>query len=738
MSRISIIFFMILTFLSITYSQVSESWVATYDGPGKSTDFAHKMVVDLAGNTYVTGQSIGSGTGFDYATIKYNSAGVQEWLARYNGPGNGIDIAEAIAIDLSGNIYVTGLSQGSAGDSEYATIKYDNNGNQLWVARYVGTGSGQANSIAVDLSGNVYVNGTYNHNIVTVKYNSSGVQQWASIYVTGNSDNWTGGDNLIQLDADGNVYVTGHNTIQSSGESDIIVIKYSPAGNQQWLVSYAYNQNYNNQASAFAVDGNKNVYVTGSTNTQFGDANFLTFRINSGGSVAWSRIFSTSYSSGFSLTIDGCGYVYAAGHVANSYLDLPFALVKYSPTGVQQWMRTYSGNVNSMNIGYAIKSDICSNIYVTGITSDTGNTPNARFAMKYNSNGTSIWTDVHPLNIASSYWDEGTDVALDLSGNVFSTGGKAGEPQDYVTLKYAQDFYTVSGLITYSDNGQNVSSGFAKALYYDRSSSTIIVEDSSGINQNGTYSFRHFPHDSLYIMVYQNDDGLDFVPTYYPSTIDWQQAVLVDPSGNLNNINVQVTRINNGTNPYSVSGSTTTKMFGGTTTILQDAIVYAKMGNNFLNYGISNPSGNYAADKLPNGTYLFTAYRIGFNSSSQSVVVNNGNLNSVNFSMSGGITNVQSSGSNVPVSFKLYQNYPNPFNPSTKIKFDIPSNLKMDKVQLEVYDMLGRKVATLVNGQMTPGSYEMDWNASNYASGIYFYRITAGSFNDTKRMVLVK
>ena len=80
--------------------------------------------MDGSGNVYVTGQSIGSGTSNDYCTIKYNSSGVQQWIARYDGPGNSDDWAYSIAVDGSGNVYVTGQSTGSGPGEDYATIKY--------------------------------------------------------------------------------------------------------------------------------------------------------------------------------------------------------------------------------------------------------------------------------------------------------------------------------------------------------------------------------------------------------------------------------------------------------------------------------------------------------------------------------------------------------------------------------------------------------------------------------------
>lgn len=89
----------------------------------------------------------------------------------------------------------------------------------------------------------------------------------------------------------------------------------------------------------------------------------------------------------------------------------------------------------------------------------------------------------------------------------------------------------------------------------------------------------------------------------------------------------------------------------------------------------------------------------------------------------------------IPVEYKLYQNYPNPFNPVTTIKYDI---IKAHEVKLVVYDLLGREVTKLVNTQQQPGSYEVNWDASGFASGIYFYTLTSGNFTSTKKLILLK
>jgi photosystem II stability/assembly factor-like uncharacterized protein len=103
-----------------------------------------------------------------------------------------------------------------------------------------------------------------------------------------------------------------------------------------------------------------------------------------------------------------------------------------------------------------------------------------------------------------------------------------------------------------------------------------------------------------------------------------------------------------------------------------------------------------------------------------------------------------------PNNFMLFQNFPNPFNPSTKIRFSVPSG-KFDiptplppfrkgetKVSLKIYDILGREVSTLVNEQLKPGTYDVEWDGSNFSSGVYYYKLVSGDFVETKKMVLLK
>jgi len=91
--------------------------------------------------------------------------------------------------------------------------------------------------------------------------------------------------------------------------------------------------------------------------------------------------------------------------------------------------------------------------------------------------------------------------------------------------------------------------------------------------------------------------------------------------------------------------------------------------------------------------------------------------------------------SNLPTKFAFYQNYPNPFNLSTTIEFNLPTE---SDVKIEVYNTAGQKVQTLLNKKMQEGSHKVEYNAQNLSSGVYFYKINAGEFQDVKKMILIK
>jgi uncharacterized delta-60 repeat protein len=256
-------------FLTIKYNSAgTELWLSSYDNPDMNDiDIANTMALDGAGNIYISGYSIGNGTAEDYATVKYNSAGEEQWVRRYNGTGNDYDITSGITVDGLGNIVVTGYSAGNGSSEDYATVKYDPQGNSLWVSRYNGSSNSYdiSTSITADNLGNIYVTGYSYDNIssedyATIKYSPDGQEEWVSKY------NGTGGDfdiaTSVKADLKGDIYVTGY-SFDLDTKENYATIKYNSSGEEQWTEIYNGASNGSDIASSLFSDINDNIYVTG-------------------------------------------------------------------------------------------------------------------------------------------------------------------------------------------------------------------------------------------------------------------------------------------------------------------------------------------------------------------------------------------------------------------------------------------------------------------------------------------
>ena len=137
-------------------------WLRRYTSPTVNIEEPKAIASDASGNIYVTGTSTGFSTSYDYLTVKYSPAGDEMWVRRYNGPSsNNFDESRSVSADNSGNVLVSGLSAGTGTMDDIVTIKYDENGNELWVHRYNSPANlnDVANNISFDNSGNIIISG---------------------------------------------------------------------------------------------------------------------------------------------------------------------------------------------------------------------------------------------------------------------------------------------------------------------------------------------------------------------------------------------------------------------------------------------------------------------------------------------------------------------------------------------------------------------------------------------------
>jgi uncharacterized delta-60 repeat protein len=434
-------------FYGIAFSQL---WTVRFNGTGNGDDAIKSMVTDNAGNVYETGYSYSGGSNYDYITIKYNSSGVQQWQARYNGPpATGTDQANAVFVDNAGNVYVTGYSYQQAfyGNMDIATVKYNAQGIQQWVARFDGVlhRADAGTAIKADASGNVYVAGwtTDTHasyarkDYVIIKYNSSGVQQWVSTYNgPGNKDDTPAG---LGLDAAGNVYVTGTSYAgEYTGKNDLLTIKYNPQGVQQWQARYNSVVNGYDYSNAIAVDNSGNTYVTGAALGDGTDQNYVTIKYDASGSQVWVKSYDGpghGYDIAHAIALDNSGNVYVTGESQSASFKTDYCTVKYNSAGVQQWTTRYNGTANDNDVANTLAVDASGNVYVTGCIN--GLIDNWDVAtVKYSSTGIQQW--VKRYDGPGHKSDNGIAVGVDVAGNVYIAGSSTGASSgsDFFTIKY--------------------------------------------------------------------------------------------------------------------------------------------------------------------------------------------------------------------------------------------------------------------------------------------------------------
>lgn len=469
-------FTLILAFLSAGlvsgFSQINIQWASRYTSAGNNIDRAIDLARDTSGNVIITGTSW-NGANFDIVTVKYDPAGNELWNRSYNGAGAGYDEGRAIAVDESGNVYVTGVSEGASSNYNAITIMYDPSGNQAWATTYNGSGNGydEGYDIMADNIGNVYITGgavtSNSTDYLTIKYNSAGVQQWASLY------NFSGVNvdeaYAMDMDVSGNVYVTGYSYGGAGNDFDVATIKYNNGGTQQWVHRYNGPGSRFDSGQDIEVSGSGDVFVCGYARAAVGITNYesLLLKIDNNGALQWARTYDgpgVDYDRANKLLIQSNGNVVITGRsVGTTSTAQDMLLINYNGTsGSTIWTRRYDGGDVQYDEGKDISDDNLGYIYVTGYSYNTGSNNNY-ITFKYDSLGTMVWLVKN--NGPANNSDQAYSMATDTIGNIYITGLSkgVGTNDDYNTIKYCQLTTTVTSdtTICLGDNIQlNTSSSF--------------------------------------------------------------------------------------------------------------------------------------------------------------------------------------------------------------------------------------------------------------------------------------
>jgi hypothetical protein len=299
---------------------VDTVWMRRFAQPGYCNDEATAMFADAAGNVYVTGSSQVVEAGQkDYAIVKYSPTGVQLWANRYSGIGN--SIPSAIAVDGSGNVYVTGASDSARTYSDILTVKYNAAGVLQWADRYTSPGDciDAGRAVCVDGSGNVAVCGvtssvSTSYDWVVIGYTPDGARRFVTPRTSagGNPDEANG----IVADPQGNYYVAGRLWFPNHVD-DAVVTKYDSSGAEQWTASYDGPLS-GDGAVAICRSAAGDLYATGWSVGLQDNADVLTMKVSAAGALVWTARYAAPENGsdmGLRITVDDEGNPRVLGRV---------------------------------------------------------------------------------------------------------------------------------------------------------------------------------------------------------------------------------------------------------------------------------------------------------------------------------------------------------------------------------------------------------------------------------------
>ena len=440
------VFILIIFCIENASAQPVQEWIRKYNGPANSTDIAGIILPDGLGNHLVYGSSIGIGTLNDIVIIKYDGQGNTIWQQRYNGEGNSTDVVSSACIDKSGNSFITGYTADTDLSLKIVSSRYDSSGNAVWIRKYYqpGYSNGFGQNIVMDSLGNIYVSGFMRntagtYDIVLIKYSSEGNEIWSQIYNgEGNGDDIPAS---LSADINNNIFIGGSSESQMNG-LDMIILKYESTSSLLWKKTFNGSADSDDRISALTTDSSSNIYFCGSKINLNTSSDYYAGKLSSSGDLLWEKNFNGAGNSidiPYAMTSDLSGNIIITGYSRNDSLigSEDICTIKISSNGSVAWTGIYNGSGNGTDQGIGLATDKPGNVYVCGAT-DRGNVQLIYSLIKYDVNGIFQWFTgysvvEHPEDFANS-------VSADNAGNIILTGMSIDSVNDYdiVTIKYSQ------------------------------------------------------------------------------------------------------------------------------------------------------------------------------------------------------------------------------------------------------------------------------------------------------------
>ena len=436
----------IFLFLKESPAQPVQEWIRKYNGPANGTDIANILLPDGKGNNIVFGSSIGAGSLNDIVIIKYDAHGNTIWEQRFNGEGNSTDVAASACVDNSGNSYITGYTADTDLALKIICMKYDSSGKPAWIRKFSlpGYSNGFGHNIVLDSNGSLYVSGFLrntvgNYDIVLIKYSESGNEIWFKTFNgEGNGDDFPAS---MCIDLNNNILIGGTSKSQLNG-MDMIIMKYDGSSTLIWNKTFNGSADSDDRISSLTTNRSNNVYFCGSQINLNTSSDFYSGKLSQSGDLIWENRFNGTGNSldiPYAMTSDLSGNIIVTGYSRNDSVigSEDICTIKISSAGNVVWTGIYNGSGNGTDQGISLTTDLKGNVYVCGAT-DRGNVQLIYSLIKYDVNGIFQWFTgysvvKHPEDFAYS-------VSADNSGNIVVTGISIDSVNDYdiVTIKYSQ------------------------------------------------------------------------------------------------------------------------------------------------------------------------------------------------------------------------------------------------------------------------------------------------------------